>query len=805
MKPIRLGICLLAFLIVAPLAAQQLEIHYIDVGWGGSVFVKGPNGTTVLLEAGDTGRGTTYVVPYLKSIGIQPANGLDYMVGGHQHCDHIGGLDEVIQAGYNVRNKNYYNGSSYTGGCVDGYNAAGATTTAGAPVPMPVGTVIQLGNGATMTCIARNGQIIGGGSVPVTDENDRSIALLIKYGGFDYIWASDMGGGPDSCVGRGTSQLDVESAVIQAISPGGANPLISAGGIDVMHVNHHGSESSSNPTYFSMAKPAVAVIGVGDGQGSNFELPRTLVVDQVLLGASSSCVTAPPAFVIQSEEGSPAGPRTSHSGFCVGNIKITTDGVNLFTVSADGAVHQGPNELVASGLPRSFTLDDSPGADHTAPTVSITAPASGATVSGTVNVTANASDSGSGMARVDFYLDNVLTSSDTTAPYAWSWNASAVTGSHTLGAKAFDNAGNSAPATNVTVTVTAPADTTAPTVSITAPANGASVTGTVNVTANASDSGSGMARVDFLLDGAVTSSDNAAPYAWSWNSASTTPGSHTLSARAYDVAGNSAPASNVVVTVVAPDTTAPTVSITAPVNGAAVSGTVSVTASASDTGSGVARVEFYLDSVLTNTDTTSPYSWSWDTTTATAGAHTLSAKAYDVAGNSAPSTNVSVTIGAPADISGWTLTQANSTYNYVFPANTKIPSKGYLIIARNSTKSAFQTFWGVTLPANVVFINSADSMPQINGSETFSLYNASGTKVDGTTVAMDTSGGSTLQRKTCGTASLAGTWNRLSWSSANPGSGGMNGCGKGAFINEFSDAVGTGNYVYEFVEIYNDK
>ena len=38
-------LCLLPF----SLLAQQLEIHYIDVGWGGSVLVKGPDGTTVLM------------------------------------------------------------------------------------------------------------------------------------------------------------------------------------------------------------------------------------------------------------------------------------------------------------------------------------------------------------------------------------------------------------------------------------------------------------------------------------------------------------------------------------------------------------------------------------------------------------------------------------------------------------------------------------------------------------------------------------------------------------------------------------
>src|SRR5215468_4181965 len=64
-------VCLLGCL---PLLAQNLEIHYIDVGWGGAVLVKGPNGTTVLMDSGNTGKGTSYVVPYLQSIGIQPAN-----------------------------------------------------------------------------------------------------------------------------------------------------------------------------------------------------------------------------------------------------------------------------------------------------------------------------------------------------------------------------------------------------------------------------------------------------------------------------------------------------------------------------------------------------------------------------------------------------------------------------------------------------------------------------------------------------------------------------------------------------------
>ena len=91
------------------------------------------------------------------------------------------------------------------------------------------------------------------------------------------------------------------------------------------------------------------------------------------------------------------------------------------------------------------------------------------------------------------------------------------------------------------------------------------------------------------------------------------------------------------------DTTAPTTSITAPANGATVSGTTSVTASASDN-VGVTKVEFYLDGALKSTDTASPYSWSWDTTTAANGSHSLVSKAYDAANNVGTSATVTVTV-----------------------------------------------------------------------------------------------------------------------------------------------------------------
>lgn len=544
MKHVRLAV-IAVFVLALPISAQQLEIHYIDVGWGGSVFVKGPDGTSVLLEAGNTGKGTQYVVPYLKSIGVQPANGFDYVIGGHQHCDHIGGIDEVLSAGYNVRVKQYNNGSTYSTTCSDGWNSASASTTAGVPVAMPVGTVIPLGNGATITCIARNGSIIGGGSVAVSDENDRSIALLIQYGGFDYLWASDLGGGSDSCTGRSTAQLNVESAVIKAISPGGAFPLITAGGIDLLHVNHHGSESSTNPEYFSLAAPAVAIVGVGDGETSGWDLPRIDVVEHVLLGQSASCVTAPPAFVLQTEEGNPGSTLMSKAGYCVGNIKVTTDGLNFFTVSADGAVHQGPNELVAAGLPRSFTLDNvAPTPDTIAPSTSITAPANGATVSGTTSVTASASDN-VGVTKVEFYLDGGLAATDTTAPYSWSWNTTTATNAaHSLTSTAYDAAGNSASSATVSVTVNNVADTTAPTAPTSLVASGSKRK--ISLTWNASTDNTGVTGYQIWRATSATGTFTQIATSTTTSYANTVSSGATFYyyVKATDAAGNVSAASN---------------------------------------------------------------------------------------------------------------------------------------------------------------------------------------------------------------------------------------------------------------------
>ena len=128
-----------------------------------------------------------------------------------------------------------------------------------------------------------------------------------------------------------------------------------------------------------------------------------------------------------------------------------------------------------------------------------------------------------------------------------------------------------------------------------------------------------------------------------------TPGTYWLSLEAEDNSFNiDVLSAYVVVTPPASsDTTPPSVSMTSPAPGSTVAGVVTVSASASDAGSGVQKVDFYRDSgVLIGSATASPYSISWDTSTAAAGTHTLYAVATDNAGNSATSASITITVAA---------------------------------------------------------------------------------------------------------------------------------------------------------------
>jgi len=306
--------------------------------------------------------------------------------------------------------------------------------------------------------------------------------------------------------------------------------------------------------------------------------------------------------------------------------------------------------------------------DTTPPSVSITSPAAGERVARNVTISAAASDA-IGVTTVTFKVDGSVVGTDAKPPYSVRWNTKdAADGSHTLRAEARDAAGNVGTSAAVTVIIgSATTDTTAPTVNITAPAAGAQVTGMVAVTAAASDD-VGVTSVTFLVDATAIGTDTSSPYSASWNSGAVAAGSHTLRAEARDAAGNVGTSATMTVMVgAAPDTTAPTVSITSPAGGAQVTGTVGISATASDD-VGVTSVTFLVDATIISSDTVPPFSASWNSGAVAAGSHTLRAEARDAAGNVGTSATVTVTTVAANRPPSVTMTAPVSGSSYQSPA-----------------------------------------------------------------------------------------------------------------------------------------
>ena len=184
---------------------------------------------------------------------------------------------------------------------------------------------------------------------------------------------------------------------------------------------------------------------------------------------------------------------------------------------------------------------------------------------------------------------------------------------------------------------------------------------------------------------------------------------------------------------IAPDSTPPTVSITAPADGATVSGSaVTLSATAADN-VGVAGVQFKLDGTtnLGAEDTTFPYSVAWNSTTATNGLHTLTAVARDAAGNTTTSAGVSVTVNntGPAlpDVIVTSLSYAGGIFtSTVKNQGTAATPAGIAIGVAYSVDGVYRTWGSVTGPlaagASVTIGTNGGSYTIPNGTHTIMAF-----------------------------------------------------------------------------------
>jgi len=373
--------------------------------------------------------------------------------------------------------------------------------------------------------------------------------------------------------------------------------------------------------------------------------------------------TTPPVSSIRCNGGSCAGWFTAavsvtltatddSDGSGVATIVYTTDGsdpsltngtvyLDGFTVPSTTTVkfraydNGGNAEAVQSQL---IQIDTTP------PTVSLSTPSEGATVTGSVTLSANAQDDVA-VDHVDFLVDGNQIASVTSAPYDLIWDSRGVAdGSHTIAARATDGVGHTTTSTAVNVTVSNP-DTIPPVSTIRC--NGTTCatgfyTAAVSVTLSASDTGgSGLDQIVYTTDGSDPTATNGTVY----TGAFTVPQTTTVRYRAFDNADNAETVQSQLVQV---DTTAPLSAISCN-NGSCASwfnAPVSVTLSSVDDtgGSGVSKIVYTTDGSTPTSTHGTVYAGAF----AISGSLTLKYRAFDNAGNAEVTNSQAIQIDTAA-------------------------------------------------------------------------------------------------------------------------------------------------------------
>ena len=186
------------------------------------------------------------------------------------------------------------------------------------------------------------------------------------------------------------------------------------------------------------------------------------------------------------------------------------------------------------------------------PEVSLTDPAPGSTVSGAVQLTAQADDD-NGVTQVRFAVDGVIIADDIDPGDGWSisWDSTnGADGTRELTAMATDTVGQVTTSAPLTVTVDNITDDDPPTVTITAPADGAAVSGSVAISADAFDD-HGVASVRFFVGASSIGVDDDSTDGWAiaWDSTAVPDGAGTISATATDTVGQTTDSEPVAITV----------------------------------------------------------------------------------------------------------------------------------------------------------------------------------------------------------------------------------------------------------------
>ncbi len=228
-------VCLGVWFVVAGQAKRHglLTFAMLDIGQGDALFIEGPTGMQVLVDAGPDTGAILRELPKVMAFGDRT---LDAIIETHPDADHIGGFIDVLER--------YKVGAFITPGITSKTNTLIEALKKSVDQEHALiyvarrGMVIDLGGGAHLDVLYPDLDVSGFGD----KTNNGSIVARLVYGETEVLLTGDAAFATEDHL------LAIASSSLSA---------------DILKVGHHGSKTSTSAAFIQAVHPQMALISVG--------------------------------------------------------------------------------------------------------------------------------------------------------------------------------------------------------------------------------------------------------------------------------------------------------------------------------------------------------------------------------------------------------------------------------------------------------------------------------------------------------------------------------------------------------------
>jgi beta-lactamase superfamily II metal-dependent hydrolase len=304
-----------------------LRIDLLEAGQGDASLIRGPTGRSLVIDGSIFGMGQSRLVPRLPS----PP---DYVVVSHFDADHLAGVYEVLAGPDQLPNTaddvnprvalldHGDNHACRSTLCRNYLTLRARLEAEGLAREIVPGEVLDLGAGATATCVFVNGRLSNGQRAFTASENENSVGLLVEFGGFRYYAGGDITGGRIAGCSAAISGsfADVEGSAARLI-----------GEVDAMKVSHHGSCTATPAGLPAHLLPTAALVSVG--LDNSYCHPARRVLFNLARLGTELFLTNPGVVRPDNTSACPLTERPASTRDLYGNLTIEATGRGTFTTS----------------------------------------------------------------------------------------------------------------------------------------------------------------------------------------------------------------------------------------------------------------------------------------------------------------------------------------------------------------------------------------------------------------------------------------------------------------------------------------